>query len=56
MLSVIKQNATCNKYFILSQCDCIYATLGLATMAIPVMEFQTLDTKLERFLPKTQHY
>ena len=24
-------------------------------MAIPVMEFQSGDTKLERFLPKNQH-
>ena len=24
-------------------------------MALPVMEFQVRDTKLERFLPKSQH-
>ena len=24
-------------------------------MAIPVMEFKSVDTKLERFLPKNQH-
>ena len=32
-----------------------FVSLFPTTMAIPVMELQNGDTKLERFLPKNQH-
>ena len=43
------------KVFLVNVGKCTLSHSFPTTMAIPVMELQNGDTKLERFLPKNQH-